>query len=106
MMQDIRPQDIHLEIEALARFMPMHLLLDRDGRVLSIGPTLQRVLDGVQALGARFEELFEVRAPGGAAGSRMCWTGRRTASGWPRATGAMSACAVLASVLVRRGQCC
>lgn len=66
MMQDIRPQDIHLEIEALARFMPMHLLLDRDGRVLSIGPTLQRVLDGVQALGARFEELFEVRAPGGA----------------------------------------
>lgn len=52
--------------EGLARFMPMHLLLDSSGRVVSVGPTLGRVLDGAAVPGARFEDLFEVRAPGGA----------------------------------------
>ncbi len=55
-----------IPIEGLSRFMPMHLLLDHGGRVSSVGPTLARVLDGVQVLGARFEDLFEVRSPGGA----------------------------------------
>jgi diguanylate cyclase (GGDEF)-like protein len=50
----------------LARFMPMHLLLDCTGRVVSVGPTLARVLQGLPVSGARFEDLFEVRAPGGA----------------------------------------
>ncbi|MFM7335771.1 MAG: diguanylate cyclase [Tabrizicola sp.] len=49
----------------LARFMPMHLLLDPQGRALSFGPTLARVLRGAAVPGARFEELFEVRSPGG-----------------------------------------
>lgn len=53
-------------VDGLARFMPMHLLLDGAGRVLGAGPTLMRVLDGQQILGARFEDLFEVRSPGGA----------------------------------------
>lgn len=50
----------------LSRFMPMHLLLDREGRVLGAGPTLKRMLQGQALIGARFEELFEVRSPGGA----------------------------------------
>jgi diguanylate cyclase (GGDEF)-like protein len=52
--------------EGLSRFMPMHLMLDPEGRVLSLGPTLARVLEGTDPLGARFESLFEVRSPGGA----------------------------------------
>lgn len=52
--------------EALARFMPMHLLLDGSGIVLGVGPTLARVLEGVPVIGARFDDLFEVRSPGGA----------------------------------------
>ena len=50
----------------LSRFMPMHLLLDREGRVLGAGPTLRRMLQGQALSGARFEDLFEVRSPGGA----------------------------------------
>jgi diguanylate cyclase (GGDEF)-like protein len=55
-----------LTVEGLAQFMPLHLLLDAGGRVLAIGPTLARVLDGRASIGARFEDLFEVRSPGGA----------------------------------------
>ena len=36
----------------LARFMPMHLLLDREGRVLGAGPTLRRMLQGPGLAGA------------------------------------------------------
>jgi diguanylate cyclase (GGDEF)-like protein len=57
---------IVLDSTALTHFMPMHLLLDQDGRALSYGPTLARVLQGDALPGARFEELFEVRSPGGA----------------------------------------
>ncbi|WP_294972329.1 diguanylate cyclase [Tabrizicola sp.] len=57
---------IDLDSVALAHFMPMHLLMDGEGRALSYGPTLARVLGGDAMPGARFEELFDVRAPGGA----------------------------------------
>ena len=50
----------------LARFMPMHLLLDSEGRAVSYGPTLTQVLREAAVPGARFEDLFEVRSPGGA----------------------------------------
>jgi diguanylate cyclase (GGDEF)-like protein len=52
--------------DGLARLMPMHLLLDSDGRVNSIGPTLARVLGDAPVIGALFQDLFEVRSPGGA----------------------------------------
>lgn len=66
-MQDLRP-DARIELDpvAAAQFMPMHLLLDEAGRVLSFGPTLARVLGEDAVAGARFEDLFEVRSPGGA----------------------------------------
>lgn len=57
---------IDLDCTALSQFMPMHLLLDSEGRVLNFGPTLARVLQDDAVPGARFEDLFEVRAPGGA----------------------------------------
>ena len=59
-------QTCTIPVEALARFMPMHLLLDRDGRVVSLGPTLAKVLGDGDLAGARFSDLFEVRTPGGA----------------------------------------
>ena len=57
---------IELDSTTLAHFMPMHLLLDGDGCALSYGPTLARVLQAEAVAGARFEDLFEVRSPGGA----------------------------------------
>jgi diguanylate cyclase (GGDEF)-like protein len=57
---------IDLDGATLAHFMPMHLLLDGNGRALSYGPTLARVLQEGAMPSARFEDLFEVRSPGGA----------------------------------------
>ena len=57
---------IEMDSAALARFMPMHLLLDSGGRALGYGPTLALVLGDAAVPGARFEDLFEVRSPGGA----------------------------------------
>ncbi len=59
------PVTCTVSLEALAQFMPMHLLLDHDERVISVGPTLARVLGGADPLLARFQDLFEVRSPGG-----------------------------------------
>lgn len=62
-----RPEHpVTLNSATLAQFMPMHLLLDGEGRALSCGPTLARVLQEDAVPGARFEDLFEVRSPGGA----------------------------------------
>jgi diguanylate cyclase (GGDEF)-like protein len=66
MRADISGFRLKLDSMTLARFMPMHLLLDADGCALSYGPTLALVLQDDAKLGARFEDLFEVRAPGGA----------------------------------------
>lgn len=66
MQRSVAPPVCPLSIEALSRFMPMHLLLDDDGGILSVGPTLARVLEGTPPVGARFESLFDVRSPGGA----------------------------------------
>jgi diguanylate cyclase (GGDEF)-like protein len=57
---------VELDTLALTHFMPMHLLLDADGRAVGYGPTLARVLRDHAVTGARFEDLFEVRSPGGA----------------------------------------
>jgi diguanylate cyclase (GGDEF)-like protein len=56
-----------LPIEALSRLMPMHLLLDREERIISLGPTLSKVLGGPALAGLRFSDLFEVRTPGDSA---------------------------------------
>ena len=66
MQADLPAHRIELDSAVLARFMPMHLLLDAEGRALSYGPTLAQVLRDAAVPGARFEDLFEVRSPGGA----------------------------------------
>jgi diguanylate cyclase (GGDEF)-like protein len=50
----------------LDRFMPLHIVLDASGCVVSVGPTLCRILPGQVLVGAQFEDLFEVKSPGGA----------------------------------------
>lgn len=60
------PPVVALPHDVLAQFMPMHLLMDAGGRVLGMGPTLARVLEGAARTGALFQELFDVRAPYGA----------------------------------------
>jgi diguanylate cyclase (GGDEF)-like protein len=67
MMKVDMPQTVcAVPMDGLARLMPMHLVLDREERVVSVGPTLARVLAGADVIGARFQDLFEVRSPGGA----------------------------------------
>jgi diguanylate cyclase (GGDEF)-like protein len=66
MQQSIPHHPLTIDTAVLSRFMPMHLLLDQEGRVISAGPTLKRVLQGQNLPGSRFEDLFEVRSPGGA----------------------------------------
>lgn len=65
MHADLPGHRLELEAAALAFFMPMHLLLDGEGRALNFGPTLARVLQDAAIPGALFEDLFEVRSPGG-----------------------------------------
>lgn len=66
MQAEVPSHRIEMDSAALARFMPMHLLMDGEGRAVSYGPTLMQVLRQAAVPGARFEELFEVRSPGGA----------------------------------------
>ena len=66
MQAEVPAHRIEMDSAALARFMPMHLLLDRDGLALGYGPTLAQVLRDAAVPGARFEDLFEVRSHGGA----------------------------------------
>lgn len=47
----------------LGWLMPMHLMLDCQGKVHSHGPTLGRVFDGQPLEGMNFFELFEVKSP-------------------------------------------
>lgn len=60
-------REFSLGADALCRFMPMHLLLGPGEKVISIGPTLRRVLGQGLIEGASFDQLFEVRSPGGVA---------------------------------------
>lgn len=48
----------------MGRLMPMHLLLDAGGRVLSHGPTLARLVPG-GLKGRAFLDLFDLRSPPG-----------------------------------------
>ena len=51
-------------VNVMDRLMPMHLLLDASGRVLSHGPTLARLVPG-GLKGRDFLDLFDLRSPPG-----------------------------------------
>lgn len=52
---------VFLMAAALDRLMPLHLQLDRQGIILSIGPTLARIVPHRQLIGADFLQTFIVR---------------------------------------------
>jgi diguanylate cyclase (GGDEF)-like protein len=54
-----------LPFAALGQLMPMHLLLDAEARILSAGPTLQKVCGEAPLAGDGFFDRFEVRRPAG-----------------------------------------
>lgn len=52
---------------ALSRLMPMHVALDAEGRITSVGPTLAKLIEGPPPLRVPFLKVFEVRRPAGIA---------------------------------------
>lgn len=50
-----------LESDALARLMPMHLVLDAAGVIRSVGGTLRRLIGQDGVTGAQFTDLFDLR---------------------------------------------
>ncbi|MCZ4353717.1 diguanylate cyclase [Roseovarius aestuarii] len=42
---------------------PMHVVLDASGHIVHAGPTLRKLLKDASPIGARFNELFEVKRP-------------------------------------------
>ena len=66
-----RAAGMQLDSAALARLMPMHLVLSPTGRVRQAGPTLRRLFSRGRLVGRSLFALFEVRGPnriGNAAG--------------------------------------
>ncbi|MFV0490747.1 MAG: diguanylate cyclase domain-containing protein [Pseudorhodobacter sp.] len=57
---------IPMDPMALGRMMPLHLVLDPEGRIISAGPTLAKLFDRPGDLsGGKFFNLFEIRRPSG-----------------------------------------
>lgn len=54
---------ICLNAEALDALMPLHAILDQEGVVRHVGPTLAKVLGDREGIGERFLKLFEIRRP-------------------------------------------
>ncbi|GAA5070790.1 GGDEF domain-containing protein [Roseibacterium beibuensis] len=54
---------VGLSPQVLDRLMPMHLWLDRQGRVMQAGPTIAKMMGGAPALGTRLLDLVEIRSP-------------------------------------------
>jgi len=50
---------------ALSTLMPMHAVLDGDGVIRSVGPTLRRLQPGITMEGQAFLSLFDLRRPSG-----------------------------------------
>lgn len=55
--------DLTLNQTAIARLMPMCLVLDAQGQIVAVGPTLAKVLPQPQPIGAPFETVLTVRSP-------------------------------------------
>ncbi|MDO8882889.1 MAG: GGDEF domain-containing protein [Pseudotabrizicola sp.] len=56
-----------LSTDAIARLMPMHLHLSRNGHITAHGPTLTKIASGTPLIGNNFFDLFAVRRPAGVA---------------------------------------
>ena len=56
---------VTLDSTALDRLMPMHLRLDGQGAIRSIGPTLCKLLPGTNGVGMPVGQIFALRRPAG-----------------------------------------
>lgn len=56
-----------LATAALARLMPLSLVLNAQGQIVAMGPTLAKVLPGPQLVGAPFDTVLTLRSPAGVA---------------------------------------
>ncbi|SNS48488.1 GGDEF domain-containing protein [Tropicimonas sediminicola] len=54
-----------LDMDALSAFMPMHMVVAMDGRILRAGPTLRKLRPEGGLIGGMFFDLFEMRRPRG-----------------------------------------
>lgn len=54
---------VALPPEAINRLMPMHVVLRPTGHILSVGPTLAKLVPDQPLAGQRFLELFQMRRP-------------------------------------------
>lgn len=60
-----RRASICLRTRALDVLMPMHVVVEPDGRISQAGPVLDKIFPNVSVIGARFFDLFELRRPRG-----------------------------------------
>lgn len=56
---------VGLDLASLSRLMPLHLGISAEGRIVSIGPTLAKLIAGPLPLQVPFMEVFQVRRPAG-----------------------------------------
>lgn len=71
--------DVLMPRAALDRFMPMHVHVGRDGKILHAGPTLLKVAQGTRLLDRPFLEVFTTRRPARISrfGTLMCREGQK-----------------------------
>lgn len=62
-MSDMTPLRVTVSGRGLDRLMPLHLLLDMEGRIVQVGPTMAKVLQGQTFLGLRMLDLFDLKRP-------------------------------------------
>lgn len=56
---------VALPFAALAKLMPLHLVLAPDGQITCHGPTLTKLMEGQDLIGRNLFEAFELRRPAG-----------------------------------------
>lgn len=69
-MTAVRPTTLRLGPPALNGLMPMHVALNAEGRITSVGPTMVRLAGDQTLAGSWFFTRFEVRRPGGVVSMR------------------------------------
>ncbi|MFN7223886.1 MAG: diguanylate cyclase domain-containing protein [Paracoccaceae bacterium] len=58
-------RQITLALDALDRFMPMHVHLTREGLISAFGPTMGKIAAGIRLTGLDFFSIFKIRRPSG-----------------------------------------
>ncbi|GGE59723.1 diguanylate cyclase domain-containing protein [Actibacterium pelagium] len=54
---------IRLPEETIIQLIPMHICVHTDGRIRSVGPTLQKLRPGTKLVGRLLTDIFEIRRP-------------------------------------------